>query len=581
MPPSLVIKLGESRAKWKEASLKFQTTTRSLRELVCEFHTGTILLPQFQRDYVWKVKNILNLLDSLLNGFPIGGIYLWRPTGGALDAKPKGFGKNSIGPVFEGYLIDGQQRLTSLETAFGLFVGEDKSGKELCCYLDLAASDGQLSRDTRLFVSSSRNKSIERRLDKGDSTLIPISALFDGENYELLKRTEDSLRLIPGWDTNRVARAMRRLSQACTMLDQQIPCTTISDVKDNEAVEVFSRLNKGGKSLKQGDVRAAELARAHAVDVLKRMREFVLGEQPQRLGFGFSFAFRALVVFHRETAQFKTLKHDWIESPGPHGRSLSESWKVCELALGEALRFVDERMGWANRALLPSANAVIILAAALDKAECKITPNDEQSYRRWLCLTALRGVFQGSVETTINKFYRAIRDSKRDVPDRLLKALTKEEGRRLHSDDFQSYAQLWGAPTQVIHAWLVAQEATDWLNGELIDALTRGGGRSLAGCNLTVHHIFPRRVLADHAKNPDDANCPANYALLSQSTNSEFGDTPPDEVFAALPPAQRKHAAVQFFGEAAGDRLRSDRYYEFLEWRAARLAESINDWLGI
>ena len=362
------------------------------------------------------------------------------------------------------------------------------------------------------------------------------------------------------------------------MLDQQVPCTTISDVKDNEAVEVFSRLNKGGKSLKQGDVRAAELARAHAVDVLKRMREFVSGERPRRLGFGFSFAFRALVVFHRETAQFKTLKHDWIESPGPYGRSLSESWKFCERALGEALKFVDERMGWANRTLLPSANAVIILAAAVDKAELKITPNDERSYRRWLCLTALRGVFQGSVETTINHFHRAIRDAKRDVPKGLLKGLNKEEDRRLCSDDFLSYAQLWGPPTQVIHAWFVAQDAKDWLNGELIDALPRGGGRSLAGSSLTVHHIFPRRVLADRA---EDANRPANYSLLSQSTNSAFGDRPPDDVFAMLTPEQRKQAAVQFFGEAAGDRLRPDRYDEFIEWRAARLAESINDWLGL
>jgi len=47
-----------------------------------------------------------------------------------------------------------------------------------------------------------------------------------------------------------------------------------------------------------------------------------------------------------------------------------------------------------------------------------------------------------------------------------------------------------------------------------------------------------------------------------------------------LSPDQRKLAAVQFFGDAAGDRLKSDRYDEFLKWRADRLAESINDWLG-
>ena len=561
--------------------MRFQTTTRPLRELVREFHSGNILLPQFQRDYVWKPVKIRNLLDSLLKGFPIGGFYLWRPANGTFDAKPKGLGvKDIITRAFEGYLIDGQQRLTSLEAAFGLYAGEDKHGDELRCYLDLAASDTDRSRDTCLFVSHGGNRSVARRLEKADSTLVPINQLFDGYDPELRKKTEESLRLIPGWDAKRVDSAMRRLDQACTMLEQQIPCTTISDVKDKEAVEVFSRLNKGGTALKQGDVRAAELARGPSVDVLKRMREFVSGERPQRLGFGFSFAFRALVVFHRESAQFKALKPDWIDTPGPHGRSLAASWKASERAIGEALAFVDERMGWANRALLPSVNAVIILAAALDKAEFRITASDEQSYRRWLCLTALRGVFQGSVETTINRFYRAIREAKRDVSKGLLGALTRDEGRRLRADELRGYAQPWGAATQMIHAWLVGQDAKDWLNGESVNALPRGGGRSLAGCGLTVHHIFPRRVVADFAENPDDANCPANYSLLSQSTNSEFGDKNPDEVFSILTPDQRKLAAVQFFGDAAGDHLKPDRYYEFCEWRANRLAESINEWLG-
>jgi len=447
---------------------------------------------------------------------------LWRPTEGNFDPKPKRLGAIPIGSAFEGYLIDGQQRLTSLEAAYGLYTGEDKNGAELRCYLDLAASDTDQTRDTRLFVSHWGNKSVARRLKTADSTLVPIDQLFDGHNPALRKNTEESLRLIPGWDAKRVDSAMRRLDQAWTMLDQQIPCTTISDVKDKEAVEVFSRLNKGGTALKQGDVRAAELARGPSVEVLKMMRKFVLGERPQRLGFGFSFAFRALVVFHRESAQFKTLKPDWIDTPGPHGRSLTASWKAAECAIEQALAFVDERMGWANRALLPSANAVIILATALDKAEFRLTPTDEQSYRRWLCLTALRGVFQGSVETTINRFCRATREAKRDIPKGLLGALTGNERRRLHADELLSCTQPWGAATQIMHAWLVGQDAKDWLNSESVNALPRGGGRNLAGCNLTVHHIFPRRVVADFAENPDDANCPANYALLSQSTNSEF-----------------------------------------------------------
>ena len=87
--------------------MRFQTTTRQLRDLVREFNSGGILLPQFQRDYVWRPAKIRNLLDSLLKGYPIGGVYLWRPAAGTLDAKPKSLGKHRIAPRFEGYLIDG------------------------------------------------------------------------------------------------------------------------------------------------------------------------------------------------------------------------------------------------------------------------------------------------------------------------------------------------------------------------------------------------------------------------------------------------------------------------------------------
>ncbi|MEX0774382.1 MAG: DUF262 domain-containing protein [Phycisphaeraceae bacterium] len=561
--------------------MKFETTTRALRDLVREFHTGAILLPQFQRDYVWKPAKIRNLLDSLVKGFPIGGFYLWRPNSGTRDPKQKAMGEQRITAEFVGYLIDGQQRLTSLEAAFDLYSGEDKDGSELRCYVDLAAPDVDQGRDTRLFVSYAGNKSVSRRVDNADSTLVPLHLLFDGRNFDLRKSTEEALGMIRTWNAKRVEAAMMRFDRACDMLEQQVPCTTVKDVSDREAVEVFSRLNKGGTALRQGDVRAAELARGKAVDVLKKMREFVTEARPERLGFGFSFAFRALVLFHRENAQFSRLKPDWMETSGPHGRSLAQSWRATEYAIKEALSFVDERMGWSRRALVPSANAIIVLAAALDKGEFKLSAENEQLYRRWLCLTALRGVFQGSVETVINRFHRAIRETKKNSADALIKALTRDESRRIRAEEFNKYANMWGPATQVMHAYLVGCEAKDWIGGDLLDVLARDGVTSLPGGDLTVHHLFARKALVGFVEYPDDANCPANYGLLSRSSNAELGDKRPDEVLALLSPDHRQRASLQFFGEGAGDRLKPENYEEFCQWRADRLVEVINEWLGI
>jgi len=562
--------------------MQTQTATRQLRELVAEFASGQIQLPQFQRDYVWRPRKIRNLLDSLWRGYPIGGFYLWRPSGGALDPKPKAFGKFKIEGQFVGYLIDGQQRLTSLEAAFGLYSGEDKRGDELRCYLDLSANEADRRRDTRLFVSYGGNQWVAWRVDQGDPTLIPLRQLFHGQDPDLRRKTEDALRT-KGINGKKLEAALARFDAACRMLDQPVPCTTVTNITDADAVKVFDRLNKGGTQLRQGDVKAAELARGAAVQVLKRMREFVAGERPQRLGFGFSFAFRALVVFHRGSAQFATLKADWMEAPGPDGRSLAQSWRATERALTEALEFLDLKMGWSRRILLPSANAAIVLGSALDRADFHFSQEEEVLLRRWLCLTALRGVFQGSVETTINRSLRAIKDGRRSPAKALLEALRRNERRAIDADELLQPAHLWGPATQVMHSWLVNARARDWLETDkTIDTLARQGD-SMPGGDLTVHHTFPRKMLADTMDDSesDAANRPANLALISRASNSEIGDKRPDEVLSMLTPAQRKLAKVQFFGNDAGDLLEADHYEEYCEWRAKRLAEAMNEYLGM
>ena len=283
-----------AQVRSKETFVKFEPAQRRLRDLVQDFNDGAILLPQFQRDYVWKPMKIRNLLDSLLRGFPIGGFYLWKPSGRSIDAKQKALGPIKFASEAQSYLIDGQQRLTSLEAAFGLYSGEDKGGEELVCYLDLASVDIERAKATRLFVSYGGNQAVKRRVDDGDPTLIPVSGFLSGRNPDLRDETKQQLESLR-WARDRIEKALRRVDNAFDMLDQIVPCTIISDVSDQEAVEIFSRLNKGGSPLSQGDVKAAELARGPAVEVLKRMRVFVTEERPSvlvldfRLLFGRSF----------------------------------------------------------------------------------------------------------------------------------------------------------------------------------------------------------------------------------------------------------------------------------------------------
>ena len=60
--------------------------------------------------------------------------------------------------------------------------------------------------------------------------------------------------------------------------------------------------------------------------------------------------------------------------------------------------------------------------------------------------------------------------------------------------------------------------ATDW------------AGKNLCSEDAAVHHIFPREFLKASGESRDEMiNCVGNLTFIDPSTNSEIGDTPPDE----------------------------------------------------
>jgi hypothetical protein len=75
-----------------------------------------LLLPEFQRGYVWTESDRLDLIDSIQWELPIGTIVIWEPDG------------PNFGPR---YIIDGQQRLTSL-----LMIGSGASPARICLHND-------------------------------------------------------------------------------------------------------------------------------------------------------------------------------------------------------------------------------------------------------------------------------------------------------------------------------------------------------------------------------------------------------------------------------------------------------------
>ena len=132
----------------------FKTNPVSLKELLDDTGSGKIQLPDFQRGWVWDDDRIRGLLASISRGFPVGAV-MTLEAGGEIRLKSRMI--EGAGPQPEkqpeAFLLDGQQRLTSLYQSLrheGPVDTHDNRGRRIrrWYYMDmLAAMDSNVERE--------------------------------------------------------------------------------------------------------------------------------------------------------------------------------------------------------------------------------------------------------------------------------------------------------------------------------------------------------------------------------------------------------------------------------------------------
>src|SRR4051794_39915448 len=105
---------GEDRYMAPNIHSRLSTDTRNVSSLNEDIRRGEIKIPQFQRPFVWKEEQALDLLDSIANHYPIGSLLLWKTQ--SKLAVERNIGDfllpktDDLTPT--DYVLDGQQRLT-------------------------------------------------------------------------------------------------------------------------------------------------------------------------------------------------------------------------------------------------------------------------------------------------------------------------------------------------------------------------------------------------------------------------------------------------------------------------------------
>jgi hypothetical protein len=122
--------------------------TKTFINLLSEIETGQIKIPQFQREFVWTMQKSASLIDSIIKGYPIGTFIFWRTKERLRSVR--NIGKLDLPEPKQGefvdYVLDGQQRLTSLFASLKGITLTRENGKEdkfSQIFIDLEAEESE------------------------------------------------------------------------------------------------------------------------------------------------------------------------------------------------------------------------------------------------------------------------------------------------------------------------------------------------------------------------------------------------------------------------------------------------------
>ena len=82
-----------------------------IADIINNIDNEALALPVFQRGYVWKRRQVKDLMNSLYHGYPVGSLLTW--TTRAELVAVRGSDQMRTSGAIE-LLLDGQQRVTSL-----------------------------------------------------------------------------------------------------------------------------------------------------------------------------------------------------------------------------------------------------------------------------------------------------------------------------------------------------------------------------------------------------------------------------------------------------------------------------------
>lgn len=538
---------------------KFNPNSLSIGAILGLIESGTIAIPEIQRPFVWKKKQVRDLMDSLYKGYPTGYLIIWQNP----NVKLKD-GKMSAGKKI---LIDGQQRVTALMTAIaGIPVVNSDYKKERIKIAFNPFEALSEDKDAEIFAVQDQSHL------KGKKWIPDIAEVF--------KNDFSVFSFINKYCSNNPEMEPETLDKILTNLraigNRLIGVIELSEGLDIDIVtDIFIRINSKGTALSQGDFVMSKIAADEsyggnmlrkAIDYFAHLcvepsfynyikendTEFAASEYMQKLSW---------LKDDKETV-YDPECDDILRVAFMHMYPRAKLADLVSLLSGRdfetrefRIEITEETYTKLKRGVLNVINKnnfnqfmlairgagfisskLVNSYMALDFAYAlylRLSISKEVSVsevkrivQKWYVLSVLTGRYSSSPETA---FYRDIR---RINEVGVVKTLEDIEAALL-SDNFWEVKVVQDlAYTSTINPTYLVYLAAQVANNDMSLLSNNITVKDLIDISGDVHHIFPKEYLKSNGFSKNLYNQDANYAYLDTQVNKSIGKKAPCEYFA-------------------------------------------------
>lgn len=546
-----------------------------LIELVHDARKGEVVLPEFQRSFIWDRQSIEELLVSILNDYFIGTLLILDVLPDDPPFKPRlveGINHNE-GMRPRRMILDGQQRLTSVHyVLYGPDVNLKNTSFPYRFFINLQEflkenwESVVFSRPTYWQQTQELYQDKELQYKEG---LLSFKYLVDWddwqswyEGYRDFHRNEGTFNK---GDASKIAELARRFLNFEVAVVELPQKTSLYKI-----VEIFERINRTGEPLSVFELLTARLWKyeINLRELWEKTREKysniseLSSDKEERYP---KFILQVIALLRNGECK----RNDLITLAGD---SFVEDWETASCYVEESVKRLRNTKsggyGVVPRLYFPYSTMIPPLASILHEVDKKYK-GEAKAYvkiHKWYWGTLFRERYGGSTDTLSYRDYNAMirwLEDDNDIPEAVVTDISQLQ--RNVIDVVRKGAVYYG-----ILSLIAKKGARDFYTSDTIELH-----------ELDDHHIFPRSFLEKKGYEQDKRNTIVNRTLISSDTNQKLiRDKSPSKYLEEMekrhgPKKSREVLRTHLIYEDAYEAMKLNDYDAFLEARGTSIQREI------